>query len=68
MNNDFIKKILILLYGVVIIGSFLFLSIEHIILPTSGIPPESTQYLLSAVSIQLGMLTAWLFGNNNKKK
>ncbi len=69
-NNKYIKKILILLYGIVIIGLFCLFFVEA----AFGIPFyfDSTnpiaELMLSAITFQLGTLTAWLFNNNNKKK
>ncbi len=69
MNNDFIKKLLILLYGITIIGLFA-LCIILLEVPINNWEPidSNIEYLLSAVSLKLEMLTAWMFGNNNKKK
>ncbi len=69
-DNKYIKKILILLYGIVIIGLFCFFFIE-VVDPFLGEYNEldkTAEIMLSAITFQLGTLTAWLFNNNNKKK
>ncbi len=69
-DNKYVKKILILLYGIVIISLFCLFFIEVL----GNVPFDfasdnpTAEIMLSAITFQLGTLTAWLFNNNNKKK
>ncbi len=65
MNNKY-KGLIMVIYSVAIIGVFLFLLIEPLIgLDTDT---ETTRYMLSIASVQLGLITAWLYNNNNNNK
>ncbi len=68
MNNKF-KNILIFLYGIIILGLFVF----FLIYPETKngdweVITKSIKPYLTIVTLQLGILTGWMFGNNNNKK
>ncbi len=67
--NDKYKNILIFLYGIIILGLFVF----FLIYPETKNGDweqisRSIKPYLTIVTLQLGILTGWMFGNNNKKK
>ncbi len=66
-NNKNIKKLLILLYGIAIIGLFCYV-IWDLTQLNEGLPLEAELPILSAITFQLGLLTAWMFNNNNNNK
>ncbi len=67
MNNKY-RNILILIYGIAIILLFFFLVIEPFVIK-DGLEVNTSKTLLTAVTFQMGVLTAYLFnkgGGNGK--
>lgn len=62
------KIILILIYGIVIIGLFLLFQIE-LLMNGKGFFGDSqiSETMLGPITFQLGILTAWMFNNNKPK-
>ncbi len=65
MNNN--KGIIMVIYSVAIILLFIFLIVEPVIFGETGLNGYN-KYMLSIVSVQLGLITAWLYNNNNGNK
>ncbi len=64
------KGLLILLYGIIILGLFAVFYVEILLNGSGFFGPNSqiSEQLIAPITFQLGVLTAWMFGNNNKPK
>ncbi len=67
MNNNKYKGIITVIYSVAIILLFIFLIVEPVIFGSTGLNGYN-KYMLSIVSVQLGLITAWIYNNNHKPK